>query len=164
MDFFHNLKGAFRSYQGRHFTSRWVRLVHERISFPRIVGHVLIVATFGIVVIDPLNFFSGFPPQAIAVTPEPLITEEQVKTDTTLSWPVAAPSITQLYYFGHPGIDIQDRANLDIHPIEKRICFQLFPNLLFWKGQDISKTCTFSGHCLSFYHLQISFLELQRTA
>lgn len=120
MELFQQVKGMFRSYQGRHYTSRWVRKAVDRLSIIRAAGYGLVFITFSIItLLDPLDLFTGFPPQTIAVSPEPLITEEQVKTDPTLVWPVSVPLLTQGYRFGHAGIDIQDRTDLSIRPIDR---------------------------------------------
>lgn len=116
---FKHIKRTFTSYRGRHFASRWVRTVLEKNPVKQAVGYQLAGA---------VALFSLFEPTATAVYSEmalaqvpsnEIVIEEEIKTETTLAWPVENPTITQKYRFGHSGVDIQDTNNKDVHPIDE---------------------------------------------
>jgi murein DD-endopeptidase MepM/ murein hydrolase activator NlpD len=118
MFFFQNLQGVFRSYQGRHFISRWARKLFEGEKVRKWLGYHLATATFVVAVVNPSGTTSALAVTAVpSVEPLPLITNSEVKTETTFSWPVINPSITQGFFHGHPGIDIQGETS--IHPIDR---------------------------------------------
>lgn len=108
MQFLASIKKVFRTYQGSHFISRWVRIVFDRDQIRKWLGYQLATATLFVAVADPIGSASGLSAKKVpAVTPEPVIAASTVKTDTTLAWPVTAPKLTQGYRQGHPGIDVQ---------------------------------------------------------
>ena len=118
MQFFGKLKNLFRTYQGSHFISRWVRMLVDREQIRKWVGYQLATATFVVAVADPIGTASGLSKtQVPTVTPEPVIAASTVKTETTLAWPITAPKLTQGYRHGHPGIDMQGAP--PIFPIDK---------------------------------------------
>lgn len=118
MQFFNSVKKVFKTYQGSHFISRWVRYTVDRLQIRKWLGYQLATATFVIAVADPVGTASGLSAKAIpAVTPEPVIAASTVKTDTTLAWPITSPRLTQGYRHGHPGIDVQGAP--PIFPIDK---------------------------------------------
>lgn len=99
--------------------SRWVRFLSERFNLPKLAIYQLAFIALLIALSDPFKNYFDFPPSAFAYTPEPIVKEEEIVTEKTLSWPVAYPSVTQGFHLGHPGIDIQDKSNLEIHPIDR---------------------------------------------
>lgn len=108
MQFLARVKKLFRTYQGSHFISYWVRKIVDREHIRKWLGYQLATATFVVAVADPIGTASGLTVGKIpTVTPEPVIVADTVKTETTLAWPITNPHLTQGYHAGHPGIDIQ---------------------------------------------------------
>ncbi|MBI4130265.1 M23 family metallopeptidase [Candidatus Roizmanbacteria bacterium] len=110
----------FRSYNGRHFTSRWARKFFDRARARQLLGYNLAVVTLVASIVEPTTH-AVVTQQAVQTVAVEEVSELTVpiKTETTLSWPVASPFITQGYRFGHWGIDIQDRISKDIHPVDQ---------------------------------------------
>jgi murein DD-endopeptidase MepM/ murein hydrolase activator NlpD len=109
MAFLPKLKVVSKVYEGSHVLSRWVRYVLDRYGIHKVkkwFGYHLATATFFAAVI-PVSSSSGLVATPVPVVPEPVVAAMDVKTETTLAWPVSGPSITQGYRYGHPGIDIQ---------------------------------------------------------
>lgn len=115
-----SVKRAFRSYNGRHFLSRWVRLLFERDSIYVHIGYYLACGLVVVSLFEPAITTVSAQQELASIDPVsiPSNTEPPVKTQTTLAWPVSRPTITQGYRFGHWGIDIQDSENKDIHPVD----------------------------------------------
>lgn len=110
MSFLPALAKLFRSYKDSNMVSRCARCVLDLYGIQKIkkwFGYQIATATF-VVAIVPLSTTSAvLNPPLPTVTPDPVVAAPEVKTQTTVAWPVAGPSITQGYHYGHPGIDIQ---------------------------------------------------------
>jgi murein DD-endopeptidase MepM/ murein hydrolase activator NlpD len=52
------------------------------------------------------------------IPPNEVVNAADITTEHTVVWPVKSPSITQGYRLGHYGVDIQDKANLSIYPVD----------------------------------------------
>src|SRR3989344_4611548 len=112
-----SIKRWFISYNGRHFTSRWARKLFEKSSIRKHFGYYLACG---------LLLVSLSEPAASAVLaiqqvdmPVPSQTEIDITTETTFSWPVRNPILTQGLHSGHRGIDIQDDISKNIYPIDE---------------------------------------------
>lgn len=113
------VKQLFRSYQGRHFVSRWARIVFEQWSRAhRVIGAQLAFAALAVGIIEP-NAHALIGRTQLKYIPVNTVVETEVKTVTTFSWPVQHPVVTQGYHYGHPGIDIQDYTSRDIRPVDE---------------------------------------------
>jgi murein DD-endopeptidase MepM/ murein hydrolase activator NlpD len=118
MSFLKKIQSFFRTSRGSHFISRWARKLFDRENIRKWVGYQLATATFVVAIADPIGTASGLSKSSISeVTPEPVIASSEVKTETTLAWPVSGASLTQGYRHGHPGIDIQGAP--PIFPVDK---------------------------------------------
>ena len=115
------IKRSFRSYNGRHFASRWARKLFERNSIQLHIGYLLASGLLVTSLVDPavstVSATQNIEQVAIPVSTEK--TEPPVVTETTLAWPVTHPVITQGFRFGHWGIDIQDTEIKDIYPADE---------------------------------------------
>lgn len=113
------VKRSFTSYNGRHFLSRWVRNIFERDWIKKAFGLNLAAFSLFAAVIQP-TVEAATPTQVIENVASPSAKIEAVtKTETTLSWPVVNPSITQGFHTGHPAIDIVNPADRNVHPVDK---------------------------------------------
>jgi len=115
-----SVKRAFRSYNGRHFLSRWARRLFERDSIHAHIGYYLACGLIMASLFEPTISSVQAQQQIAQINPTatPSESEPPIKTETTLVWPVGHPTITQGYRFGHWGIDIQDSESKDIHPVD----------------------------------------------
>lgn len=113
------LRRVFKSYNGRHFLSRWARNIFENEKVRQVVGVNLAAVAILMAVLEPQA--EAFTAKKKAETlPTPNITEEiETTTETTLAWPTVKGEISQGYHFGHWGIDITDRESKEIHPIDR---------------------------------------------
>lgn len=116
-----SIKRVFRSYSGRNFISRWARKLFERDSIQKHFGYLLASGLFVFSIIDPLTADVLAKQEISHVESPPIISEEEthIKTETTLSWPVKSPRITQGYRVGHWGIDVQDDTDSSIYPADE---------------------------------------------
>lgn len=111
-------KKVFRSYQGRHFLSRWARNVFERGSAPQILGLGLVLSVFS---------FSILTPQALAfvetaeVNASPSISEIAVPatTEVTFRYPLDNFGLSQGFSWYHWGVDLTAPEGTAIYPIAK---------------------------------------------
>jgi len=114
------LKQLFRSYQGRHYLSRWARVVFEQWTRAhRVIGAQLAFAVIAVGIIEPNAHMLIGRTQLKNIPINQVIVETDVTTTTTFSWPVQNPVVTQGYHYGHPGIDIQDYASREIRPVDE---------------------------------------------
>lgn len=114
------IKKFFRSYQGRNFLSRWARKIFESSRTRQVLGFNLAAAVFVV---------SIFGPQAQGLVDKQKINNLssqdfpaiETKTETTLSWPVKNPQISQSYHFGHWGLDIVDQEFKEVYPVDRGV-------------------------------------------
>ncbi|HLB60783.1 MAG TPA: M23 family metallopeptidase [Patescibacteria group bacterium] len=113
-----HLKRIFRSYNGRHFVSRWVRKLFDHPRAQQIIGYHLTVALAAVVIVEPTTHVVSGRQQLKDIPPPPAAYEIVTTTETTFAWPVQNPSITQGYRYGHRGIDVQSPER-NIRPVDE---------------------------------------------
>jgi murein DD-endopeptidase MepM/ murein hydrolase activator NlpD len=120
MPIINTLKKRFRSYQGRHYLSRWARVWFRTTTHARrLIGLNLAAAVMTVGIVEPNAHEYIGRSQLANIPANPYVVEAKITTETTLAWPTNAPYITQGYRYGHPGIDMQDGVGLDIHPVDE---------------------------------------------
>lgn len=118
MLFFASVKRWFRSYNGRHYLSRWARIwfpTMDRVR--RVIGVNIAAAVLAVGIVEP-NAHEFIGRTQLAAIPVNPYVDAEVSTETTFVWPVASPSITQGYGYSHPGVDMQSLLS-DIHPVDE---------------------------------------------
>ncbi|MBI4136700.1 M23 family metallopeptidase [Candidatus Roizmanbacteria bacterium] len=122
-----SLKRVFRSYNGRHFVSRWARKLFERDSIYAHIGYYLACGFIMVSLFEPAVATVSAQQELVTLAPTTISPESEppVKTQTTLAWPVSYPTITQGYRFGHWGLDIQDSVSKDIHPVDSGVVAEI---------------------------------------
>lgn len=118
------IKRSFRSYQGRNFLSRWARKIFESSRRRQVLGFNLAAAVFVV---------SLFGPQAEMLVSKQKISHlsskdfpaVETKTETTLSWPVKNPQISQGYHLGHWGLDIVAQEFKAVYPVDRGVVVEV---------------------------------------
>jgi murein DD-endopeptidase MepM/ murein hydrolase activator NlpD len=114
------IKRWFRSYRGRHFLSRWGRIVFDRARAQVALGYQLAAVAAVLSVTDMSMPIVVGKHQVQTIVTEDTIIEQTVTTETTLAWPVKNPAITQGFHYAHTAIDVQDKGgNLRVYPVDE---------------------------------------------
>ncbi len=112
------LKKAFRSYQGRHFLSRWARKIFERQHVRQALGVGLVLLVFFLTILTPQALALVESTQAAAVPP---LESSPVETTTevTFRFPLENYAISQEFSWHHWGIDLTSGEGTPVFPIAK---------------------------------------------
>ncbi|MFH0863592.1 MAG: M23 family metallopeptidase [Candidatus Gottesmanbacteria bacterium] len=110
-----NLKKIFRSYQGRHFLSRWARKFFERKYTRQTLGLGLVLAAFSFTIVTP---------QALALVEtnqisqiSPVEAPIETTTEVTFQYPLEDYAVSQDFSWHHWGVDLTASEGTAIHPI-----------------------------------------------
>ncbi|MCL4387460.1 MAG: M23 family metallopeptidase [Patescibacteria group bacterium] len=112
------IKTVFRSYQGRHFFSRWLRKIFERSHVQQILGLSLMMVVFSLSVLTPqaLAFVETIQINSLATQEEMPV---ETTTEVTFRYPLTIFDISQGFSWRHWGLDLTAPEGTPIYPIAK---------------------------------------------
>lgn len=112
------IKTVFRSYQGRHFFSRWLRKIFERSHVQQILGLSLMMVVFSLSVLSPqaLAFVETIQINSLATQEEMPV---ETTTEVTFRYPLTNFDISQGFSWRHWGLDLTAPEGTPIYPIAK---------------------------------------------
>lgn len=106
----------FRSYQGRHFFSRWGRLIFERSSARQILSLGFLLSVFSLAVLAPqtLAYVEEVQSAEVSTNNEIAI---PATTESTFRYPLERFSLSQAFSLFHWGIDLTAEEGSPIFPV-----------------------------------------------
>lgn len=112
------IKTVFRSYQGRHFFSRWLRKIFERSHVQQILGLSLMMVVFSLSVLSPqaLAFVETIQINSLATQEEMPV---ETTTEVTFRYPLTSFDISQGFSWRHWGLDLTAPEGTPIYPVAK---------------------------------------------
>ena len=112
------IKTVFRSYQGRHFFSRWLRKIFERSHVQQILGLSLMMVVFSLSVLSPQALAFVETIQINSLAPEEEMPVETT-TEVTFRYPLTSFEISQGFSWRHWGLDLTAPEGTPIYPVAK---------------------------------------------
>lgn len=112
------LKRAFRSYQGRHFLSRWIRKIFERKAARQALGLGLVLAVFSFTILTPQALAFVETVEVASVSPGKDVALDTT-TELTFRQPLESFALSQGFSWYHWGIDLIAPEGTPIYPLAK---------------------------------------------
>ncbi len=112
------IKKVFRSYQGRHFLSRWVRNIFERSSARNILGLGLVLSVFSFGILSP-QALAFVETAEVNATPRAEEISVPTTTEATFRYPLENFGLSQGFSWHHWGIDMTAPEGTAVYPVAK---------------------------------------------
>lgn len=114
-----HLKKIFRSYQGRHFFSRWVRKIFEKSSISLALGLGLVLSVFSMSILAPATLAFVDTVQTASVSAKEETPPVETTTEVTFRFPLDNFAVSQGFSWHHWGIDLTSPEGTAVYPIAK---------------------------------------------
>lgn len=112
------IKRVFRSYQGRHFLSRWIRKIFERRTARQALGLGLVLAVFSFTILTPQALAFVEIVEVSSVSPSKDVAVDTA-TELTFRQPLENFALSQGFSWYHWGIDLTAPEGTPIYPVAK---------------------------------------------